>query len=71
VRKEKIAMGNIEKKNLIRRSFEELSAGNVQVLLENMADDVRYTIIGNTKYSGTLNGKGEIIDKLLGPLSLR
>lgn len=34
-----------------------------------MADDVRFTIIGTTKFSGTCNGKQELISKVLGPLS--
>jgi ketosteroid isomerase-like protein len=34
-----------------------------------VADDVKFTIIGTTKYSGTCNGKQELIQKVLAPLT--
>jgi uncharacterized protein len=61
-------MSIIENKALIRSSFAALSRGNAQAFLENIADNVRYTIIGNTKYSGTFNSKKEVVEKLLTPL---
>ena len=30
---------------------------------------MQWTIIGNTKFSGTFNGKADVIERLLGPLS--
>lgn len=33
-----------------------------------LADDVRWTNIGSTKYSGTCDGKDELTTKLLQPL---
>jgi len=62
-------MGAAENKQLIQNMFAELSKGNAEAFLGNMADDVRFTIIGTTKYSGTFNGKQELIAKLLGPLT--
>jgi ketosteroid isomerase-like protein len=62
-------MGAAENKQLIQNMFAELSKGNAEAFLGNMADDVRFTIIGTTKYSGTFNGKQELISKLLGPLT--
>jgi len=62
-------MGAAENKQLIQNMFAELSKGNAEAFLGNMTDDVRFTIIGTTKYSGTFNGKQELISKLLGPLS--
>jgi ketosteroid isomerase-like protein len=61
-------MGAVENKELIRNMFAELSKGNGEAFLNTMADDVRFTIIGKTKYSGVFNGKQELINKLLGPL---
>ena len=61
-------MGAAENKELIRNMFAELSKGNVQAFLTAMADDLRFTVIGTTKYSGTFNGKQEFINKVLGPL---
>ncbi len=58
-----------DNKKLIQSMFAELSKGNAEAFLENMADDVEFTLIGSTKYSGTFNGKQELIKKLLSPLS--
>jgi len=62
-------MGAAENKELIRNMFAELSKGNSQAFLDGMADNVRFTICGTTKFSGTFNGKPELIGKVLGPLS--
>ncbi len=62
-------MGAAENKQLIQNMFAELSKGNAEAFLGNMADNVRFTIIGTTKYSGTFNGKQELISKLLAPLT--
>ena len=61
-------MGAAENKALIQNMFAELSKGNPQAFLNSMADDVRVTLIGTTKFSGTFNGKKEFIDKVLAPL---
>lgn len=62
-------MGAAENKKLIQDMFAELSKGNAQAFMNNMADDVQFTIVGTTKYSGTCNGKQELVNKVLGPLS--
>ena len=62
-------MGAAENKELVRNMFTELSKGNVQDFLDKLADDVRWTLTGSTKYSGTCNGKQEVISKILEPLS--
>ncbi len=62
-------MGAAENKELIRNMFAELSKGNAEAFLNCMADDVRFTIIGTTKYSGTCNGKQELVEKVLKPLT--
>jgi ketosteroid isomerase-like protein len=49
--------------------FAELSKGNGDAFLSALADDVNFTIIGSTKYSGTFKGKQELINKLLAPLN--
>ena len=58
-------------KQLLRRVYAEISKGNVQPLLDSLADDVEWTIIGSTALSGTSRGKQEVIDKLLKPLRAR
>jgi ketosteroid isomerase-like protein len=62
-------MGAAENKKLIQDMFAELSKGNAPAFLNALADDVRFTIIGTTKYSGTCNGKQELINKVLTPLT--
>jgi ketosteroid isomerase-like protein len=61
-------MGAAENKQFIRNMFVELSKGNAEVFLGGMAEDVHFTIIGTTKYSGTVSSKRELVEKLLGPL---
>jgi uncharacterized protein len=62
-------MGAAENKQFISNMFAELSKGNGDAFLNALADDIRFTIIGSTKYSGTFNGKQELIGKLLAPLA--
>ena len=59
-------MGTAENKEIVRKMRE---AKGLEPMLSTMSDDVRWTIIGTTKYSGTMNGKQEIIDKLLRPIT--
>jgi len=61
-------MGAAENKALIQNMFAEISKGNPKAFLDGMADDVRVTLIGTTKFSGTFNGKKEFVDKVLAPL---
>jgi uncharacterized protein len=58
-------------KQLLQQVYAEISRGNVQPLLDSLADDVEWTIIGSTALSGTSRGKQEVIDKLLKPLRAR
>jgi len=58
-------MGAAVNKEAVRKMRE---AKGLEALLATMSDDVRWTIIGTTKYSGTMNGKQEIVDKLLRPI---
>ena len=58
-------------KALLRHAYEEISKGNPAVLMDSLADDIKWTIIGTTALSGTFNGKQEIADKLAIPLRAR
>jgi uncharacterized protein len=58
-------------KALLRRVYEEISRGNPAVLMESLADDICWTIIGTTALSGTFNGKQEVAEKLAAPLRAR
>ena len=57
-------MSAAENKKFIQRVYAELSKGHVEPFIENLADDVRWTVIGTTKFSGTITGKQDVIDKL-------
>jgi ketosteroid isomerase-like protein len=54
-----------ENKELIRRLWAENSMDG---FLNHVADDVRYTIIGTTKFSGTFSGKQELLNRAFVPL---
>jgi|SRR4051812_9392042 ketosteroid isomerase-like protein len=58
-------MSVAENKEVIRKMRE---AKGLDEILATMSDDVRWTIMGTTKYSGTMNGKQEIVDKLFKPI---
>jgi|SRR5271165_5938342 len=58
-------MGATDKKELIRRMWAE--GGSFEGFLDCMADDVRYTIIGTTKLSGTFNGKQDLVNRAFAP----
>jgi len=60
-----------QNKQLLQHIYAEISKGNGQVLLDSLADDIQWTIIGTTVLSGTFRGKQEVINKLLKPLRER
>jgi uncharacterized protein len=60
-----------ENKQLMQNIFTELSNGNGAPFVESLADDICWTIIGSTKFSGTYRGKQAVLDELLRPLFAR
>ena len=60
-----------QNKALLRRVYEEISRGNPALLMDTLADDIRWTIIGTTALSGVFNGKQEVAEKLAVPLRAR
>ena len=64
-------MGTTANKQLLQDIYAQISRGNLQPLLDSMADDIQWTIIGSTAVSGTSRGKQEVIDKLLKPVRSR
>lgn len=61
-------MQTTQRKTLIADAFKAIGAGNPAPLLALLDDEVQWTIIGNTRFSGTFDGKAEVLSKLLGPL---
>lgn len=55
-------------KALMQRVFEELSQGNSSPFMDALGDDVRWTIIGTTRWSRTFVGKDAVLSELLQPL---
>src|SRR5258707_15402688 len=64
-------MSAVENKQLMRHIFAELAAGNSRPFMESFAEDVRWTIIGTTKWSRTYEGKKAVREDLLAPLRQR
>jgi uncharacterized protein len=62
-------MNTTENKQLVQHIFSELSLGNSRPFVDSLADDVRWTIIGTTRWSKTFDGKQAVLSELLGPLS--
>ena len=58
-------MGAAENKEIVRKMRE---AKGIEAILATMSDGVRWTLIGTTRFSGTLNGKQEIVEKLFKPI---
>jgi ketosteroid isomerase-like protein len=61
-------MDAAENKRLMEDAYAALAEGNGQPFLDALADDVRWTIIGTTEWSGTWEGKDAVRSRLLDPL---
>ena len=61
-------MGTSENRQLLESVFTELAGGNGQPLMDALADDARWTVIGSSPWSRTYEGKQAITDELMRPL---
>lgn len=61
-------MGITENKQVVLDFFEAGARGDMDTCFALLADDVRWTNIGSTKFSGTYIGKQVLAEDLLGPL---
>lgn len=57
-----------ENKRIIQAFFEAGNHGDIDTCLALMADDVTWTNIGSTAYSGTFAGKDVLLANLIGPV---
>jgi ketosteroid isomerase-like protein len=48
-----------------------MSKGNTRPFVDSFADDIRWTVMGTTRWSKTYEGKQAVIAELLVPLSAR
>ena len=62
-------MPEVGNKAFLQEVFAETSKGNGRPFLDALADDVRWTIIGQTAWSRTYEGKRAVLDELLRPLT--
>jgi ketosteroid isomerase-like protein len=61
-------MGLAENKQIARAFYESANRGDMEGCLGRLADDVRWTNMGSTRYSGTYLGKKELLEKLIVPV---
>jgi uncharacterized protein len=61
-------MGIAENKHVVLDFYEAGARGDIETCFGLLADDVIWTNIGSTKFSGTYVGKEAIAQDLLGPL---
>jgi len=54
----------VDNKRLVRQLYAELSKGNTKPFIDCLAEDIRWTVIGTTKFSGTIEGKQNVVNKL-------
>lgn len=58
-----------QRKAAIVAGFKAIGEGNGEPLMALLDEQVQWTIIGNTRFSGTFNGKADVGTRLLAPLS--
>jgi uncharacterized protein len=61
-------MNAADNRALISDVFAELAEGNGRPFVALLAEDIRWTIIGSTEWSGTWEGKAAVQSRLLDPL---
>jgi ketosteroid isomerase-like protein len=61
-------MGEAENKQVVERMFAALSNGDLEGFLGCLAEDVRYTVSGTTRFSGTFEGHEAFVTHLAQPL---
>lgn len=64
-------MSVTENKQLMEQIFAELSQGNSRPMVDHLADDVRWTVMGTTPWSKMYSGKQTVLTDLLGQLRAR
>lgn len=61
-------MGIEENKQIVEAFYEAGAKGDMDACFAFLADDITWTNIGSTKFSGTYSGKQALVEQLLGPL---
>src|SRR5689334_17078499 len=58
----------IENKRLVQHVFDELAKSNSQPLLDHLAEDFRFVIMGTGTWSRSYDGKAAVLAELFAPL---
>jgi len=61
-------MGIAENKQVVIDFYDAAARGDMDACFDLLADDVTWTNIGTTRFSGTYSGKKVLLEQLLGPL---
>jgi uncharacterized protein len=61
-------MNASDNKAIVQHIFDELGQGNPAPLIESLADDFRFIVMGTTKWSRTYDGKAAVLAELFAPL---
>jgi uncharacterized protein len=61
-------MNVLNNKQIVQTFYDAGNTGDLEACLALMRDDIVWTNIGSTKYSGTYSGKESLIANLLGPV---
>ena len=61
-------MGANENKQLIRAFYDAANRGDMEACLSYLADEIVWTNIGSTRFSGSFRGKSTLVAHLLQPL---
>jgi len=56
-------------KSVVRVLIAALEHGDFDKMLSTLEDDIRFYVIGSSRYSGLFNGKQELLDKVLLPMA--
>jgi uncharacterized protein len=64
-------MSITENKELVLGFFDDIGKGRIQEALDRMAEDLRFTLIGTTGFSGVCKSRKEFVDRILAPLGAR
>ena len=58
----------ITNKQIVQEFYDSANRGDMEACMGQLADDVIWTNIGSTKYSGAFRGKADLVARLLQPV---
>ncbi len=64
-------MGASGNKKIVLHIFDEMARGNSAPLLESLADDFRFVVMGSSRWSRSYDGKAAVLAELFAPLRAR